>query len=162
MAKDVLKRIYTRQIVPQTGTYLYVEIPDALKTSQEIDLQHLLSKKGVECQACALGSAICSIAHFSDKIAVDDDGFQIQEDRSVDFANENKLRKIFGSNLELIEYAFEANGDDWGSTMTEASWKLSDKQKEAANAFSDKYKSDKQRLIAIMKNIIKNDGHFIP
>lgn len=160
VAKDVLKRIDTKQIKPRSGSLLKIHrthLPYGNVYGTNYDLQSLV-EKGAGCTACALGAAMCSIAHFRDEIKVDSDGrpFNRDGDEYV-LPNSGKLKDVFGKDMPIIEYAFERGG----STITE-NWTFPGDMLNSAEGFGRKFRSDRDRLTAIMKNIIKNDGRFIP
>lgn len=66
------------------------------------------------------------------------------------------MRKFFSSaQLNLIEYAFEqGRGVSGYGNTTEDKYKTS--------IFCYDFGTAKERLVAIMKNIVKNEGTFIP
>ncbi len=166
IAKDVLERLKTKQIKAETG--IWVQVAEVAKANRRTDwfeenvtlkslglskdLQTLVDQK-VQCECCALGGAICSLAHFEDRVDLD---------RSGDTAlgrKEGRLKKIFGKNLALIEHAFEC-GD--GYFTGESSFdEYSEEAKRAAD-FGNRYRSDSARMKAIFTNIIKNNGQFVP
>lgn len=160
LAKDVIAQINCGKIKPEAGVYLDLVGEDNYHTNsfepvKNIELQAIIKDPVVSCEACAIGSMFtCDI--------LKNNNFKVRTSELNDVDNDTKmrcrLRKIFTSQqLHLIEMAFEAGNYNYmifrGVTVSD---------KEAAYAFGKKYRSDKKRLIAIMKNIIKNKGVFKP
>lgn len=62
---------------------------------------------------------------------------------------------LFGANAEVMEIAFEGCNPNEGLCKGDPSY-------DQAVAFGDCYDDEGDRLIAIMKNVIKNKGTFKP
>ncbi len=149
VAADVLESLKVLTVVH--GKYVYSEKIsfEGLKGSKE-QAQYL--KK--ECDVCALGACLLSLVtlknkfEFSAQANYDGEkyicmGWQEVADRlSEAFTQEQ---------IQLIEDAFECAqlGTSYPST-------------EHAIRFGKRYTDNKQRVRAIMKNIIRNGGEFIP
>ncbi len=176
IAKDILSRISTKQLVGESG--VWVNVPSAPEYKRDVcgnilnydaivDLQEQLNK-GVSCECCALGAAMCGLAFYEDKIKV--------ENQRSDYEDEveKRLRQIFGKKqLELIETAFElgsgALAEDVYEEDGEGDEKLDDSgdpivkpRYRAAVAFGERYLDDNKRLKAIWSNVLENGGTFKP
>lgn len=148
VARDVIAQLEAKAWRAMSGEYCTIfgrgrgrELP---KSFERMPIKRaLLSNSNRECQACAVGSLF--IAHmlrsdgekkFDDLNGAHSWGFEAVVTRE---AMERTLRDLF-SNSELweIEHAFE--GGEW--------WKT--------------YRDDTERLIAIMRNVVRNGGVFKP
>lgn len=123
------------------------------------------------CDVCALGGIFMSCTLFNNKTKLNalgpegeaaDLGNAIVYDKSIS----NGLMKFFSYNqLELIENAFE-NGKGYFRTNPYANnseiTDINGKRFRQYYTYGDRYPNSSDRLIAIMKNIIKNKGTFIP
>jgi hypothetical protein len=166
IAKDVLKQIRAHRVKAETMTYCRPYdnnngtgyILNNVKCGTE--LQTVFKEKVTECTCCAKGALFLSSVELYNKISVTPTmkaktylGSSFENNRMV-----KHMRAYFDLNqINLIEYAFErgehVNG---GENSAETKYK--------AAAFGRKYPDgeDEKCLIAIMKNIIKNDGTFKP
>lgn len=166
IAKDVIQQIELGKIHPEAGVY----IAD-VKTGDD---------KTVSCNACALGSLFaCAVnkpelkAHVKDFLDVD-----AEEDISfaVDSTDAREMRRLLEpyfslSQLELIETAFECGNVTNSSGLSESYLNRAVSFGERYQPEEDEYgdfdeeearEMDRKRLVAIMKNIIKNNGTFRP
>lgn len=167
IAKDVLAQIKILNVI--TGTYLEVENYSVLQENES--LQKALDKILVKgnCTVCALGACFLSHVKLYNKVKVDHDmmAFGFMES-NVLF---DRLKSSLGiKNVVLIETAFEGS-DTTGnhaefSSMEETDPRLDKKvplaQRFAATEYFYKYNDGPNRLKVIMKNVIANDGEFIP
>ncbi len=180
IAKDVIKQLKAGKIIAKRGTYFFmddirvrdefyttsVKNPDRDSSEWEIrknvELQPFL-QKAKKCDACALGSMfICEVTErdkFKSKYLCINDK---QILKRLDIFSKLQLR--------LIEAAFERQ------VIVDVEKKLVIKKGASMNSpdtittllakkaikFGYKYKSNSKRLIAIMMNLIKNKGQFIP
>lgn len=152
IAKDVLKRLRGKKLIPLQGTYVrpanrVFDLFDD-EDSQQSQAQKHLDKLTDGCRVCALGAMFCSYVALKNKAKV----FEFLNSDSF-YDVEYRLKQAFSySQLELIEGAFEGT------------WIQRESQLENADeimAFVDKYACPRERMRAIMKNIIKNDGTFV-
>jgi hypothetical protein len=160
IAKDVIRSVLEdKTIKPQAGVYFESNSLDGTLNNmryEEIDessieFRDVFLKKLHECTACAVGSMfVCSMLR--------DDNLTITEFRES-FDNKHVLRRFFSSGqIYLIESAFERDNMHWCNE----DWELEQDNIYAAIKFGERYTNDKKRLIAIMQNIIDNNGTFIP
>jgi len=149
IAKDVLKRLSTKQFKPHPGIWVHAWMDDG----KTMDLQKLVNA-GQQCEVCALGGIMASYASKLNSIqlapSIRDKGKYV-----ADFgAHDAKLSRVFGkTQLELIESVFE---DEEGIFI------IPDSKYDAAEDFIDKYPMPEQRFKAIFQNIVKNSGTFNP
>lgn len=150
VAEDVLVQLRKRKntIIPHQGTYLET---DAEFTDEQLDghdLQEYVDKvQKADCKVCAVGAAVMSKARLFDNVPAD----------VVVVADDihGHLFDVFDENtVALMECAFEQS-DSFSTGQSE-------KHLEAAIEFGERYEDDKERLRAIMKNIIENNGKFKP
>jgi hypothetical protein len=156
IAKDVLARVASRQYRVQAGQWI------ALGTwfdRRREPAQNLLLE-GETCAGCALGGLMMSCTVFNNKMVTDnfqhyDIGRKVKSKRPIP----NGLNTFFSNEqLRLIETAFEKGlgFDGWGRAFNNSA------QAEAAVAFGSRFRGERTRLLAIMRNIVKNKGTFKP
>jgi hypothetical protein len=156
IAKDVLKQIASKRLVPTTGVYTRGRLkskPDASDSVSTIGAREAIAAMP-KCTACAVGSVLVSGALLGNRCTLGDLGQGYTNTENLSLDREHAARYFTISQLDLMEVAFE--GDELG-------WlKISDKQLAMARAFHNKHGTDKECLIAIMKNVIRNEGTFKP
>lgn len=157
IAKDVIQQINLGRIIPKSMSW--VDFDSSFKQGSVRD--HLLGKE--ECKACALGGIFASCTLFNNETTFEKDR-DFLEDLGFSIFDYNKKPKngmmsIFSkSQLKLIEFAFE-EGDGW-CLVTDACDPA--KSELSAIDFGKKFSNSKDRMVAIMENIIKNNGLFKP
>lgn len=153
IAWDVLAQIKRKTWTVEHGTYLdfsgVEDYGDLIEHEGDyvesfLGLQELLkSPNGNKCEACALGSMVCSLT-------LNNGNFNAFETRSR-WDQTDKLRDFFEmGQLELIENCFEGNSIT-GYTSSHV-----------YPEYHSLRDSAPARLTLIMKNIIRNNGTFIP
>lgn len=154
VAKDVLQMLAEENnIQVQTGYYLSSEYKPI---DLEGDLKDVLPKMtNAGCRVCAIGALLLSKARLYNQVPLRKifyrtfsrwDCEEIAAGRCIFI---ELLTEIFSQRtLDLIEAAFEKSGG-------------SDKYLYGAINFGTQYKDDKERLIAIMHNIIDHEGEFV-
>jgi hypothetical protein len=157
IAKDVLAQIKAKRYIPESGTW----VDPNWNIRNEIDgtesVQKLFADRTIEtCNVCALGSLFMSCTNLNNNTCVSDinyggEGTEIGERIQDGDTLSNGLNKIFSKKqLQLIEVYFET-GDGWfGEDSRHVAY------------FNDAYPDDEDRLVEIMKNIVANDGTFVP
>ena len=148
IAKDVILRIYNEKIVSNVGHL--IGNSNSIENS-DLPIQEFFNKK--PCHVCAKGALICSwVGNFNHYSKVNVLGFD------MDLRYEQprypvELVEIFGREmLDNIELAFEQELYSWHINHSE----LRD------NFDSDWESPYYEDIQAIMENIIKNKGTFIP
>lgn len=150
LAKDVIKHLQGKDKIITAVRNSYFDLN--LSWDAEYDwsyssqVDEVVSSIG--CEVCAIGALFIADVMIRDRATVHDA-------YGVD-TMKRRLSKHFGVRaLELIETAFEMVPAP-GGTIDDG--EIIDK----AIRFGKRFESDKRRMIAIMNNIIDNDGDFIP
>jgi hypothetical protein len=191
IAKDVIAQIKAKKIKPEQGSFVMVEKVQGFMSSTEAeyrtgswnfamnklsdtegfdaDVRHLyLENKIQQCSCCALGGMFMSCTLYNNNTTVDNlyyagdaIGNVLYDDNPEHLSN--GLNKFFSvAQLRLIEQTFEGNQGVVNSGMDDNTGEIVDKYSPESEAFYTKYKKPKDRLIAIMQNIVKNNGTFKP
>ena len=182
IARDVLEQIRIGRYISKSGSYISNLIMKNGDDRYKIFHKDIKSNFGQikKCEVCAMGACLMSITKFENKLTFDDIGGSMKELKN------SKTQELFQSifspeQLLLMERAFE--GDTGGTTVGVHIFGLfeEDFQKKIRKCqrFYDKFSNQKKyttseerqkqnglnqenRLIAIMRNLIKNKGTFIP
>lgn len=161
IAEDVLKHLDDTQAVQ--STYCSGEIHVDSGVTSETQLQSIEQELTRKCQVCALGACFLSHIRLFDNITFKDvdceniEDLVANDDGYIVFdipwrAVYKPLSEYFDrDNLLLIETAFER---DKGFS------ELSGIEADAAELFGRRYSDPRERLRAIMENIIKHNGTF--
>jgi hypothetical protein len=153
IAKDVLKTL--RYLSVSTGSYVYGEIRNLKGDSAQKNLPKIRKK----CHVCALGACFLSFVKIEKRVKIKDITHSCYPNEvEVDFSFiESKLKKYFGQDqLFKIEAACEQSSAIHGER-----WYLHDAARfRSRSGLLDV--SEKDLLKAIMQNIVKNKGTFIP
>jgi len=149
IAKDVLLQIKKKTYVGYQGSYIQGLDSDLDST----ELQECLLTDAPECRVCGLGSAFLSLARLGNKVEI-----PIDDTGSRDY--HYTLDPIFGKKQrELIEATFEG----WGLDSSYMDDPINDNPINYRHMkFYNKYIDDTERLAAIFRNVVKNDGIFKP
>ena len=155
IARDVIKMLQEGGLKARSGTYLSVPKDLRVKLYDDIDsddkqLQEIFCE--TTCTVCGIGAAFVAGVMRANECTFGDTGRYLGND---DYMREYLSEWFEPSQIRTIECAFES---DAGFRGHEASW---DEAEDAAD-FGAKFKTDRARLIAIMENIIENDGTFSP
>lgn len=178
LAKDVLKLLKSTKILTSgatgTGTKYscYVEMNDetqrdfAGKSMQKA----MSSKKYKPCSVCALGSLF--LAHIDKRNQIKVPTYGISSFNNLRVILETLSKYFSPKQLALIETAYECRNvgsresDMLGYTGTQYAIDTMEGNgtvaRDTAIAFGQQFASANDRLEAIMKNIIFNDGKFRP
>ena len=149
IAQDVIARVEAENLIAKTGTL--VEIGDF--DDDSLPLKEAINSQEASCSVCAKGSLLCAFVGRVNKFTIDD----ITEDciLSIDGKVHRKLKELFTPvQLDLMEIAFE--GKSYLMIAQE------DRSIIGALNFYGKYDFQKERLLAIMQNLILNQGTFKP
>lgn len=153
IAKDVLKTLKSKKITAKAGDYFdfngYYKLG---KEDKGKDLQALLDKKNVTCTVCALGATFHSLVRLGDRFKLP------QNTEALTYITDKEMRPLLRNHfsskqIAMIESAFE-NGQCSDGKYTG--------NVEQSIDFGGRYEDPEDRLSAIMKNIIKNEGEFKP
>jgi len=168
IAKDVLQQIKVKTIIPTTGTYCALDL-DWTDPLLELDVQSNFNQlKNFECSVCALGAMMVSNVKFNNNFTFE----KLNRSNSDVFVN--TLEKYFERyELALIEFAFESwdiedlieDGEIKNGILSNESYifhGLNYEEIEKACDFNRNINDESERMVRIMKNIIKNKGEFKP
>ncbi|RJQ25713.1 hypothetical protein C4577_04945 [Candidatus Parcubacteria bacterium] len=176
LAKDVLLHLDKYRTVGFSG-YCSGDIPDDLNSKLNWNAQRFIAKIEKNCGVCALGSMFLSYIRKLDDVKVKDLTLQYNHHSKPIFRVERKgvldfkLREIFSEKqLLMIESAFERrsmcsnapdnyDNSDWSKGFGYD--RVPNYIAEAIN-FGREFVEAKDRLQAIMQNIIANNGEFVP
>jgi hypothetical protein len=162
IAEDVLLQLDKGKYIARKGLYI-LDVIDETGKIFEPDQDIKKNFDGIRnCEVCAIGATILSCTHFANELTFGDVGSSI---RLINNAKTRKLLSIFDDNqLLLIESAFEGHdydADRFGRAAFDQH--LDRDERERCDAFFYRYIDDsRERLEAIMENIIENNGTFIP
>jgi hypothetical protein len=171
IAKDVIKQVKVGKYSAYTGTYVHINN----ELERNSSLQEHFDE--ITCDVCALGGLFMSNVKFNNQCTID----TLKPRKFLDL-----LKYFSAEQLFLIEIAFECwdenkilNIDSENNLVDNSLWDgifvgfstldeitndldtIRDKIENAYN-FGIKYTLSDVRLIAIMQNIVKNKGEFIP
>jgi hypothetical protein len=178
IAKDVLAQIAARRYRPQIGSWVddyklggldgYVD--SKFYKAHETEAQSKKSGKNncdikvnakeylnkvTTCSVCALGAIFMSQVNTCGDVVFSEDSaspFDVFEDLHT-----SPLKKYFSVNqLMLIEGCFEGSSGAHECDITDGDARL------LTEAYVFTYKTPTPRMVAIMTNIIRNKGNFVP
>ncbi|MEK6829068.1 MAG: hypothetical protein AABY15_02995 [Nanoarchaeota archaeon] len=166
IAHDVIASIKANKFKATPGTYCELKLNKKHKFegAGDVELQSLMESGVVEkCNVCAIGGIFASKVAIGNKFKVsveedywNDNKLGIETDVDDDELLIENLDGIYTEReLRLIEFAFE--GEDIRGEFYDEEIDI-----DALNSYKKVHKKADERLIAIMQNIIKNEGKFIP
>lgn len=169
VCKDVISRIKSGQFQPETGKFASLTIQD--KEDKDSVQACVISKEPCEC--CALGGMLLSTISYKNRVTIKD-WVNVSYGGHLESPNEFNyfgIAQVFTkAQLKKIEQAFEGFSGLYGPT-SEVDFCCDEDEVKACNApkeekaimsFYLKYTDPKARMIAIMNNIIRNNGLFLP
>lgn len=178
VAKDVLKQIKSNTYVPARGYFVdetdigWNDFADKCMFSGHKELsEHLKENPPKECYVCMLGAVwLSAVQLFNDFTLYSDQGST--DSLHIDMQDEDDPRKspgamlanIFGADYPYMEAAFEV-GSGWfdeGDTDKSLKKSLIKSRFLAAVRFGERHKEPLDRMKAICRNIIRNEGKFVP
>lgn len=160
IAQDVLDQIKAKRYIAKSGTWVDPQYNRNVSVKNTDSVQKLFADNVIEkCDVCALGGMFMSCTNLNNNVSVktlnningyNNVGLGDRIKKNTKLPNE--LNRIFSKDqLTLIEIYFEGG----------SGWFLSDDDDPHVFNFFEQ-KTATQRLVAIMKNIIKNNGTFVP
>jgi len=163
IAKDVIAQIKTAKYNPMQGCWVEeVDGPDyddwLFDNSRNctVDVQ-VYTKSIKKCNVCALGSLFVSAVNKYNNVY--GTYWSVSTNEVFDTTETNNrsplLRYFTIKQIRLIEYTFEGG---MGAVCFDDDHPMVNK----AYAFYSRYPDSKDRLLAIMKNIVENKGTFKP
>lgn len=164
IAQDVIAQIELKRYRPELGTWVepwaangnYVNT--IAEFGENASIRELfLSDKIAACDCCALGAMFMSCTLYNNKTTAEqfesETGWELAELVPERGTISNGLNTFFSpAQLKLIEAAFEGNAGAFHAPETKSA---------AVEKFYAEYEPE-ERMIAIMENIIKNNGTFKP
>ncbi len=167
-AKDAIRWTNLGLLNPSSGSYLVIgavlciDRPPEWWDAQdqgEIQLHEQILERVEEpadCTVCGVGGLLVAKCMRFDKYAV---SYQFDRDMALETCEAGDgLADLFSNaQLALIECAFE----QWTTANSEFGY-ISEEAQFKASEFGFKYNDAKERFIAIMRNIVKNEGTFKP
>lgn len=170
IAQDVIARIKSHELIAKPK--VWVSFLENEKTFggyyRDESLQTVLEIENPICNVCAIGGMIVSTIANSNNFEVgevssynnyDLDGEEPQEEKCIPFSTGKKvLLGIFsGEQLILIEEAFELGN---GHVKFYLCDEVDNKTMSKAREFGKRYDNPTDRMLAIMENIVANNGEF--
>lgn len=157
LAEDVIKQIKVKKYYASRGTYFQQNAIQKMALYNGLKLKDELNKilPELECECCAKGSLFLSHITKTNNCSVRN----IISNVDFNLRISKRLNNLFTQlQLDLIETAFEMK------VIKDYSGKLYQNEGliEKAINFGEKYANSNNRLIGIMKNVIKNKGIFKP
>lgn len=156
IAKDVIVRIKAKQYYPRTGLFVaFGDLEDKSISNiygQSIKENFNLILENKACQTCALGA--CFMSYVKDHNKCNFGQEHIYNDGN---AITYRLLPIFGEQLALIENAYERGS---GFFRRFSDLEGTEQYQASKYAYFD-IEDDSARLLAIMRNIVRNNGEFI-
>lgn len=177
IAKDVLAQIKAKRYVARSGTWAQPTFRENFFNTEQTgneSIQQLFASKEIEsCDVCAIGGLFMSCTNLNNHTTYkqfndesDEIGELIAYGDAYETGISNGLDLFFSKNqLILIEIYFE-NGEGYFSidneTVNTGSRFYKSIDFDHVKSFNDKYQDNDDRLKAIMKNVVENDGTFVP
>jgi hypothetical protein len=167
IAKDVLRQLAAKKYRATPGTYCQLREHDAKKLDRcsNDQLQGALPQLR-SCAVCALGAAFMSAVAKFDNLSICGANLGLAEgdfyvrtspNRGLIFSH---LEKFFSRRqIAEIECHFEGWAKQYDSMDPDSAFMAGS---DRAVAFKRKWRSPGRRLAAIMRNIVRNEGTFVP
>ncbi len=151
LAKDVIAQLRAKRFTARTGAYAILDkfadakFSKALETQAEIEMRPIV-RASKKCRVCAQGAlVVAAIDRFNQCKLGQWDSLN---DVAGDYDGELVGRFFSEQQIKNIEAAFEGYAADiWSSNADGTAWKRA-------------YRNHSDRMDAIMRNIIANNGTF--
>jgi hypothetical protein len=158
IAQDVIDRIKIGQITPSTGRTLH---KFNIQRSPNYSVKKLLAQPIFNCQACALGAMFMANVGINNNCNVNTTQHITASSSILKRAVNNDLSDIFSvKQMALIEIAFEQTVSIANGSVIHSKHDLDRSIKFCGEGH--KRLNDKDKLLKICNNIIKNQGAFKP
>ena len=168
IAKDVLAQLDIGKIEAARGVYLMAKVDKSLLVKRfhrddfptyDAPAREALTN-APSCTACAIGSVFVSTALVANRCNLRKFSYT-QSNGDISFNDKVSSNKHFSvAQLRLMEEAFEVRYVSPSFRVRYPS--LNQCASSRAGAMGEKYESAKDRLRAIMENVIANNGTFVP
>lgn len=150
IAKDIIAALRARRFAAEFNTYVDEKsLKRTRATKKNSDAQTLLVAAEIAnrpCRVCARGAVVVAMVRRHDRLEVPI-GVPVQEyldDIASGWAESDYVEQLFAtSQFRNMEYAFDGGGSD-----SDPEW-------------ADAYPDPDDRLDAIMRNVVENDGAFL-
>lgn len=179
VAKDVLKQIQKEIYVPSRSYFVdegdigWNDFVDKCMVSGYKELsEHLKERPLEECYVCMLGAVwLSAVQLFNDftlyysQGSTDSLHIDMQDEDDPAKSPGAMLANIFGADYPYMEASFELGGGWFGDIDIEKvafDKTLTKSRFLAAVKFGERYKEPLDRMKAICRNIIRNEGRFMP
>jgi hypothetical protein len=180
IAKDVIKQIKAKRFIAAQGSWLWlgdkygnnIAGPFVGEAEPSTQIQAMfLSGAAPTCECCALGGIMMACTLYNNNQTVEDLAADSNIGRNVRLGNafSNGLHRFFSrQQLALIECAFEGGRGEFFVNLDSTFSRSSLLQNVSLNTlnraldYEKAYPKADKRMIAIMRNIVKNNGTFKP
>ena len=164
IAKDVIAQIKAKKYRAKANEY--ITIPKSNKLKDEDNLQKKLPQIK-SCSVCALGGLLMSSIKYENNLTYGDVYNNGWTRSFIENVNVNKLfNKLFTpKQLALIEGSFEEEANNSFTnyySREDNKVILTPEEQKKCITFYKKFRSQENRLLGIMMNIIENSGTFKP
>ncbi len=168
VAKDVLKQIKAEAYVPSHGSFVNeigIRWNDFIQSGKKELSKHLNENPPKKCCVCMLGAAwLSAVQLFNDFTTNEPLNLDMHESDDPKKSPGAMLANIFGSDYPYMEAAFE-KGNGWYDEIDTDSESLEKSLIKsrffAAVKFGERYAKPLDRMKAICRNIIRNEGRFV-
>jgi hypothetical protein len=158
IAKDVIRSVEVEKTIdPQKDRYLLSDAVDRYRGDISKELKDIIINDPT-CSACAIGSMfVCTVLRH-DQITFSN---YLNSEKYENFRP--YLRNFFDHNqLNMIESAFECKCRCVNEYFVRNIFDCNDNDCMKSIAFGQKFLDNHSRITAIMRNIVKNKGEFVP
>ncbi len=157
LAQDVIQHLHAKKLIATSNLYIAFGGEDnheeIVELNNHVELKEYAANNEVSCEVCAIGALFISEVMYTNDVSMP----------SIKYPESDKLYKRLSNyfkedQLALIEVAFEM--DSWYAEQRCPG--LPQTEIEAAEDFGLEFDGDDDRMTAIMRNMIANNGKFIP
>lgn len=151
IAKDALDQVLAKNYKVKTGQYVtFLGTGSPVEKSEELDVPVACNLQDVKCQVCARGALFVSALRKD--ASIEPETLPSSDFLGNDEITETENNYFSREQLDLIESAFETD-----AFCDEAPEELA----MAAVLYGMSLGNKDERLVAILKNIIRNKGEFV-
>lgn len=151
IAKDALEQVLAKNYKVKTGQYVtFLGSGSPIEKSEELDVPPACNLQDVKCQVCARGALFVSALRKD--ASIEPETLPSEDYLDNDAITETENNYFSREQIDLIESAFETN-----TFCDEAPEELV----MAAVLYGKSLGNKDERLVAILKNIIRNKGEFV-
>lgn len=160
VCQDVLAQLKAEKYKATQGTYVHINALDEDKMIEDLS-ELVCDKNAPECTVCAKGALFLSQVRKGDNFSVDNirgfDGLSWDIDIYAEDFDDYQEEIFTRYQLDLIEYVFERKNQ-----VVATNFKDSDLVKIDRFLSLHAYATSEEMLVAILTNMIKNNGTFKP